>query len=41
MPERERLRAVFLRAADWLAELKRRYDPENLFHMNQNIDSGR
>ncbi len=34
----ERVRAAYPGATwDQLAEIKRRYDPTNLFHLNQNI----
>ena len=33
----DRVRAAYRGNYDRLAEVKRRYDPENLFHVNQNI----
>jgi FAD/FMN-containing dehydrogenase len=36
-----RLRQAFGVNYERLAELKRRYDPDNLFHLNQNIDPAR
>ena len=32
-----RVRANYRRNYDRLAEIKRRYDPDNLFRMNQNV----
>jgi FAD/FMN-containing dehydrogenase len=36
-----RVREAFGVNYDRLVELKRRYDPDNLFHLNQNIDPAR
>ena len=33
----DRIRASYLGNYDRLAEVKRRYDPDNAFHVNQNI----
>ncbi|MGN6871666.1 MAG: BBE domain-containing protein [Solirubrobacteraceae bacterium] len=33
----DRRRAEFRGALDRLQSIKRRYDPDNLFHLNQNI----
>jgi hypothetical protein len=37
----ERLRASYLDNYDRLAHVKGRYDPQNLFHVNQNIPPAR
>ena len=34
----ERVRATYRDNYDRLARIKQRYDPDNLFHVNQNID---
>jgi FAD/FMN-containing dehydrogenase len=34
---RDRVRASYRQNYDRLAEVKRRYDPDNTFHINQNI----
>ena len=34
----ERVRATYRDNYDRLARIKARYDPDNLFHVNQNID---
>jgi hypothetical protein len=39
--DHDRVRRAFGVNYDRLAELKRRYDPDNLFHLNQNIDPTR
>jgi FAD/FMN-containing dehydrogenase len=36
----DRVRHAYRPNYDRLLELKRRYDPENLFRLNQNIDPG-
>jgi len=33
----DRIRATYRGNFDRLAEVKRKYDPDNLFHVNQNI----
>ena len=33
----ERIRAAYRGNYDRLAQVKKRYDPNNLFHINQNI----
>ena len=33
----DRVRASYRGNYDRLAQVKRRYDPENMFHVNQNI----
>ena len=35
--DQDRIRDNYRGNYDRLVEVKRRYDPENLFHMNQNI----
>jgi FAD/FMN-containing dehydrogenase len=34
----ERIRATYRGNYDRLAQVKRTYDPDNLFHVNQNIE---
>ena len=36
--DHDRVRQAFGVNYERLVELKRRYDPDNLFHLNQNID---
>ncbi|MGZ4441939.1 MAG: BBE domain-containing protein [Nocardioidaceae bacterium] len=36
----ERVRASYQGNYDKLVEVKRRYDPDNVFHINQNISPG-
>ena len=36
----ERIRAAYCGNYDRLAAIKRKYDPSNLFHVNQNIKPG-
>jgi FAD/FMN-containing dehydrogenase len=38
MEGEERIRATYRGHYDRLAEIKRKYDPDNLFHVNQNIE---
>jgi FAD/FMN-containing dehydrogenase len=38
--EQDRIRAAYGDHYDRLVEIKREWDPENLFHVNQNIDPG-
>jgi FAD/FMN-containing dehydrogenase len=39
--DHDRVRQAFGVNYERLVELKRRYDPDNLFHLNQNIDPAR
>ena len=39
--DHDRVRQAFSVNYQRLVELKRRYDPDNLFHLNQNIDPAR
>ena len=38
--EPDRVRAAYGANWDRLLDLKRRWDPDNVFHLNQNIDPG-
>jgi hypothetical protein len=37
----DRIKATYRESYDRLAEIKHRYDPTNLFHVNQNIPPAR